>query len=191
MIFFYAADFEGLERNEWMDKDDNLLSMQFQPIDEYQPHPPQISSFTGITSTDEDNHTPDGFKCLEFFLNGAHDCGSKWICRAIPVDIPAGDTKEIQISLWAKHKEGSQMQGGSAVLAFCDKYIPEVEFDFSVIGEISGSPRWQNYSYSKQISGVFKGEIYVGIGIRVRSTSDEMREFIDDIEIRIVDANQP
>jgi hypothetical protein len=130
-------------------------------------------------------------KCLEFFLNGAHDCGSKWIWRAVPVDIPAGVTKEIQISLWAKHKEGSQMQGGSAVLGFCDIYIPEVEYDFSVIGEISGSPRWYNYLYSAQITGVFKGEIYVGVGIRVRSTSDEMREFVDDIEIRIGDVNQP
>ncbi len=187
----FTTNFEGMERNEWMEKDDNLLSIQFQPLEEYEPHPPQIPSFTGITLTDEDNHTPEGQKCLEFFLNGAHDCGSKWIWRTIPVDIPPNVSKEIQISLWAKHKKGSQMQGGSAVLAFCDRYIPEVESDFSIIGEISGGPRWHHYFHATQITGEFKGEIYVGVGIRVRSTSDEMREFLDDIEIRIVEINQP
>jgi hypothetical protein len=190
----FTIDFENIERGEWKDGDENLISHQFSPPEEYEPHPPQNPSFVGIRLTNDDNHTVGGTRCFEFFFNGTHDNGSKWIWRAIPLDIPSGQMKEIIISLWAKHKEGSQMFGGNKVLAFCDNYIPEADEDFVIIGSID-SPHpneWNNYSYTKQITGPFKGEIYIGVGIRVVNTEPtEIREYIDDIAIQINDVISP
>jgi len=190
----FTIDFEATEKGEWRDGDENLISYQFAPPHEYEPHPPQNPSFIGIRLTNDDNHTPGGTRCLEFFFNGTHDSGSKWIWRPIPLDIPSGQAKEIKISLWAKHKEGNQMFGGNKVLVFCDNYIPEVDEDFVRVGSID-SPHpgeWNNYSYTKQIEGPFKGEVYIGVGIRVVNTEPtEIREYIDDIVIQITDIVLP
>ena len=69
----------------------------------------------------------------------------------------------------------------AAVVGFAGTYNPEVEADFTVIGQANEASGWKRYSHTATLDTGSNGEVWVAVGISVRWET-EMVYIVDDVK---------
>lgn len=174
----YQNSFEGTD-HEWILDVDNLIIVA-DAVGEG-PHIAQHPMLVGGHPSCEDAHT--GTYCMRLVFDATHDDGTIWIVRPVPLVIPKGGSKTMRVDFYVRRSAPQVFQ----VIAAIDTSIPEIEQDFTVIGD--SLETWQLYTYQRTFNAgpvPFNKEIFVAVGINITQTAAiDTIHYLDDITIQI------
>ena len=72
----------------------------------------------------------------------------------------------------------------AGVVGFAGTSNPEVETDFTVLGQANEVAGWKRYTHTATLKTSSSGEVWVAVGITVRWET-EMTYNLDDVEVTI------
>ena len=117
----------------------------------------------------------------ELYIDGRQDDGTVWIEKKLSAKV----NSQIQVTVsFEFYSESESFNVISAVVGFAGKYNPEVEADFTVLGQANDVSGWKRYSHTSTLITGSSGEIWVAVGISVRWET-EMVYNLDDLEFTI------
>jgi hypothetical protein len=106
-----------------------------------------------------------GSYSLEVFMNGVQDDGTSWVERRFTVQPNQQVTVNLRFQLWSLAESPFTAWAAVATAGAKD---PEVEDDFTVVGQADLAPGWQEYTYSGKVTADASGRFWVAFGTSVR-----------------------
>jgi hypothetical protein len=118
---------------------------------------------------------------VELYIDGRQDDGTVWIERKLSVRKNA----QIQVKVCFEfYSERESFNVIADVVGFAGTSNPEVEADFTVLGQANEVSGWKRYTHTATVNTGSSGEVWVAAGISVRWET-EMTYNIDDAKITI------
>jgi len=118
---------------------------------------------------------------VELYINGRQDDGTVWIEKALSVK----RNSQIQVKVYFDvYSESESFNVIAGVVGFAGTSNPEVEADFTVLGQANEVSGWKRYTYTGTLNTGSSGEVWVAVGISVRWET-EMTYNLDDVEVTI------
>jgi hypothetical protein len=115
-----------------------------------------------IRSSDQAFH---GGYSLEVFMNGVQDDGTSWVERRFTVQPNQQVTVNLRFQLWSLAESPFTAWAAVATAGAKD---PELEDDFTVVGQADLAPGWTEYTYSGKVTADASGRFWVAFGTSVR-----------------------
>jgi len=118
---------------------------------------------------------------VELYIDGRQDDGTVWIERELSVK------KNLQIQVKVSfdfYSESESFNVIADVVGFAGTSNPEVEADFTVLGQANEVSGWKRYTHTATLKTGSSGELWVAVGISVRWET-EMTYNLDNVEVTI------
>jgi hypothetical protein len=120
-----------------------------------------------------------GQHSVELYIDGKQDDGTVWIEKKLSVK----EKSQIQVTVsFEFYSESESFNVLAAVVGFAGTHNPEVEADFTVLGQANEVSGWKRYSYTSTLNTGSRGEVWVAVGISVRWET-EMIYNLDDVQV--------
>ncbi len=116
---------------------------------------------------------------LELYIDGRQDDGTVWIERELPVKKNSQIQVEISFEFYSETESFNVI---ADVVGFAGTINPEVEADFTVLGQANEVAGWKRYSHTATMNTGSSEEVWVAVGITVRWET-EMTYNLDDVKI--------
>ena len=118
---------------------------------------------------------------VELYIDGRQDDGTVWIEKKISVK----NNSQIQVKVsFEFYSEQESFNVIADVCAYARISNPEVETDFTVLGQANEVAGWKRYTHETTLQTGSSGEVWVAVGITVRWET-EMTYNIDDVKVTI------
>jgi len=118
---------------------------------------------------------------VELYIDGRQDDGTVWIERKISVR----KNSKIQVKVsFDFYSESESFNVIASVVGFAGTSNPEVEADFTVLGQANEVSGWKRYTHTATLKTGSSGEVWVAVGISVRWET-EMTYNLDDVKVTI------
>ena len=118
---------------------------------------------------------------VEFYIDGRQDDGTVWIERKLSVKT----NSKIQVTVsFDFYSESESFNVIASVVGFAGSSNPEVEADFTVLGQANEVSGWKRYTHTATLNTGSSGEVWVAIGISVRWET-EMTYNLDEVKVTI------
>ena len=122
-----------------------------------------------------------GQDSVELYTDGRQDDGTVWIEK----ELSARKNLHIQVMVsFDFYSESESFNWIAAVVGLAGTYNPEVEADFTVIGQANEASGWKRYSHTATLDTGSNGEVWVAVGISVLWET-EMVYNVDDVKVTI------
>jgi hypothetical protein len=122
-----------------------------------------------------------GHYSVGLYLDGRQDDGTVWIEKELSVK----QNSQIQVTVsFDFYCESESFNVLAAVVGFVGTYNPEVEGDFTLLGQANEVSGWKHYSHTATLKTDSSGEAWVAIGISVLWET-EMTYNLDDVKVTI------
>jgi len=118
---------------------------------------------------------------VELYIDGRHDDGTVWIEKALSVKRNSQIQVKVSFDFYSESESFNVIAG---VVGFAGTSNPEVEADFTVLGQANEVSGWKRYTYTGTLNTGSSGEVWVAVGISVRWET-EMTYNLDDVEVTI------
>ena len=146
------------------------------PSDPNNPGSPVDWNVSRVTSP-----VKSGQYSVELYIDGRQDDGTVWIEKALSVK----RNSQIQVKVYFDVYSGSESFNVIAgVVGFAGTSNPEVEADFTVLGQANEVSGWKRYTHTATLKTGSSGEVWVAVGISVLWET-EMTYNLDDVEVTI------
>jgi hypothetical protein len=117
----------------------------------------------------------------ELYIDGRQDDGTVWIEK----ELPARKNTQIQVKLsFEFYSESESFNVIASVVGFAGTSNPEVEADFTVLGQANEVSGWKGYTHTAAVNTDSSGEVWVAVGISVRWET-VMTYNLDDVKVTI------
>jgi len=156
----------------------SLLTTLFSyfPPDPNNPGSPVDWNVSRVTSP-----VKSGQYSVELYINGRQDDGTVWIEKALSVK----RNSQIQVKVYFDvYSESESFNVIAGVVGFAGISNPEVEADFTVLGQANEVSGWKRYTHTATLKMGSSGEVWVAVGISVLWET-EMTYNLDDVEVTI------
>jgi hypothetical protein len=118
---------------------------------------------------------------VELHIDGRQDDGTVWIEK----ELSAKRNAQIQVEVsFEFYSESESFNVIADVVGFVGSSNPEVEADFTVLGQASEVSGWKRYTHTTTLKTDSSGEVWVAVGISVRWET-EMTYNLDDVKVII------
>jgi len=118
---------------------------------------------------------------VELYIDGRQDNGTVWIEKALSVK----RNSQIQVKVsFDFYSESESFNVIASIVGFAGTSNPEVEADFTVLGQANEVSGWKRYTRRATVNTGSSGEVWVAVGISVRWET-EMTYNLDDVEVTI------
>ena len=118
---------------------------------------------------------------VELYIDGRQDDGTVWIEKALSVK----RNSQIQVKVsFDFYSESESFNAIAGVVGFAGTSNPEVEADFTVLGQANEVSGWKRYTHTATLKTGSSGEVWVAVGISVLWET-EMTYNLDDVEVTI------
>jgi len=118
---------------------------------------------------------------VELCIDGRQDDGTVWIERKLSVR----KNSQIQVKVsFEFYSESESFNVIADVVGFAGTSNPEVEEDFTVLGQANEVSGWKRYNHTATLKTTASEEVWVAVGISVRWET-EMTYNLDDVKITI------
>ena len=118
---------------------------------------------------------------VELYIDGRQDDGTVWIERELSVK----KNSQIQVKVsFDFYSESESFNAIAGVVGFAGTSNPEVEADFTVLGQANEVSGWKRYTHTATLKTGSSGEVWVAVGISVLWET-EMTYNLDDVEVTI------
>jgi len=118
---------------------------------------------------------------VELYIDGRQDDGTVWIEKALSVKRNSQIQVKVSFDFYSESESFNVIAG---VVGFAGTSNPEVEADFTVLGQANEVSGWKRYTYTGTLNTGSSGEVWVAVGISVRWET-EMTYNLDDVEVTI------
>jgi hypothetical protein len=118
---------------------------------------------------------------VELYIDGRQDDGTVWIEKALSTKRNSQIQVKVSFDLYSESESFNVI---AAVVGFAETSNPEVEADFSVLGQANEVSGWKRYTHTATLETDSSGEVWVAVGISVRWEA-EMTYNLDDVEVTI------
>jgi hypothetical protein len=118
---------------------------------------------------------------VELYIDGRQDDGTVWIERSLSVKKNSQIQVKVSFEFYSETESFNVIAG---VVGFAGTSNPEVEADFTVLGQANEVAGWKRYSHTETLKTGSSEEIWVAAGITVLWET-EMTYNLDDIKITI------
>lgn len=97
---------------------------------------------------------------VELYIDGRQDDGTVWIEKKLSVK----ENSQVQVTVsFDFYSESESFNVIAAVVGFAGTYNPEVEADFTVIGQANEASGWKSYSHTATVNTEASGEVWVAV----------------------------
>ena len=118
---------------------------------------------------------------VELYIDGRQDDGTVWIEKALSVKRNSQIQVKVSFDFYSESESFNVIAG---VVGFAGTSNPEVEADFTVLGQANEVSGWKRYTHTGTLNTGSSGEVWVAVGISVRWET-EMTYNLDDVEVTI------
>jgi hypothetical protein len=116
---------------------------------------------------------------VELYLDGRQDDGTVWIEKLFSVRNDSQLQVEVSFDFFSESESFNVIAG---VVGFAGTSNPEVEGDFTVLGQADEVAGWKRYTHTATLDSGSNGEVWVAVGITALWET-EMTYQIDDVKI--------
>jgi hypothetical protein len=118
---------------------------------------------------------------VELYVDGRQDDGTVWIEKKISVK----NNSQIQVKVsFEFYSEQERFNAIASVCAYAGIFNPEVETEFTILGQANEVAGWKHYTHEKTLQTGSNEEVWVAVAITVRWET-EMTYNIDDVKVTI------
>ncbi|MGD9130160.1 MAG: hypothetical protein PVH73_01135 [Candidatus Bathyarchaeota archaeon] len=146
------------------------------PLDPNNPGSPVDWNISRITSP-----VKSGQHSVELYIDGRQDDGTVWIEKALSVSKNTQIQVEVSFDFYSESESFNVI---ADVVGFAGTSNPEVEADFTVLGQANEASGWKRYTHTATVNTGSSGEAWVAVGISVRWET-EMTYNLDDVKATI------
>jgi hypothetical protein len=146
------------------------------PPDPNNPGSPVDWNISRVTSP-----VKSGQYSVELYIDGRQDDGTVWIEKALSVRKNAQIQVKVSFDFYSESESFNVIAG---VVGFAGTSNPEVEADFTVLGQANDVSGWKRYTHTATVNTGASGEVWVAVGISVRWET-EMTYNLDDVKVTI------
>lgn len=118
---------------------------------------------------------------VELHIDGRQDDGTVWIEKALSVSKNAQIQVEVSFDFYSESESFNVI---ADVVGFAGTSNPEVEADFTVLGQANEVSGWKRYTHTATVNTGASGKVWVAVGISVRWET-EMTYKLDDVKVTI------
>ncbi len=118
---------------------------------------------------------------VELYIDGRQDDGTVWIERKLSVKTNSKIQVTVSFDFYSESESFNVIAG---VVGFAGTSNPEVEADFTVLGQANEVSGWKRYTHTATVNTGSSGEVWVAVGISVRWET-EMTYNLDDVKVTI------
>jgi len=145
------------------------------------PDPNNPGSLVDWNVTRVTSPVKSGQHSVELYIDGKQDDGTVWIEK----ELLARKNSQIQVKIsFEFYSESESFNVIAGVVGFAGTSNPEVEADFTVLGQANEVSGWKRYTHTATLNTGSSGEVWVAVGISVRWET-EMTYNLDDVEVTI------
>lgn len=145
------------------------------------PDPNNPSSLVDWNVSRVTSPVKSGQYSAELYIDGRQDDGTVWIERKLSVKT----NSKIQVTVsFDFYSESESFNVIASVVGFAGSSNPEVEADFTVLGQANEVSGWKRYTHTATVNTGSSGEVWVAMGISV-SWETELTYNLDDIKVTI------
>ena len=145
------------------------------------PDPNNPSSLVDWNVSRVTSPVKSGQYSVEFYIDGRQDDGTVWIERKLSVKT----NSKIQVTVsFDFYSESESFNVIASVVGCAGSSNPEVEADFTVLGQANEVSGWKRYTHTATLNTGSSGEVWVAVGISV-SWETEMTYNLDDVKVTI------
>jgi hypothetical protein len=98
-------------------------------------------------------------------IDGRQDDGTVWIEKKLSVKRNTQIQVEVSFDFYSESESFNVI---AAVVGFAGSSNPEVEADFTVLGQANEASGWKRYTHTATVNTGASGEVWVAVGISVR-----------------------
>jgi hypothetical protein len=118
---------------------------------------------------------------VELYIDGRQDDGTVWIERELSVKKNSQIQVKVSFDFYSESESFNVIAG---VVGFAGTSNPEVEADFTVLGQANEVSGWKRYTHTATLKTGSSGEVWVAVGISVLWET-EMSYNLDDVKVTI------
>jgi len=118
---------------------------------------------------------------LELYIDGRQDDGTVWIERVLSVKRNSQIQVRVSFEFYSESESFNVIAG---VVGFAGTSNPEVETNFTVLGQANEAAGWKRYTHTATLKTGSSEEVWVAVGITVLWET-EMTYNLDDVKITI------
>jgi hypothetical protein len=118
---------------------------------------------------------------VELYIDGRQDDGTVWIEKELSVSKNAQIQVEVSFDFYSESESFNTI---ADVVGFAGTSNPEVEADFTVLGQANEVSGWKRYTHTVTVNTGANGKVWVAVGINVRWET-EMTYNLDDAKVTI------
>ena len=118
---------------------------------------------------------------VELYVDGRQDDGTVWIEKKISVKNNSQIHVKVSFEFYSEQESFNVI---ADVCAYAGISNPEVEADFSILGQANKVAGWKRYAHKTTLQTGSSREVWVAVGITVRWET-EMTYNIDDVKVTI------
>jgi len=118
---------------------------------------------------------------VELYIDGRQDDGTVWIERELSVKKNSQIQVKVSFDFYSESESFNVIAG---IVGFAGTSNPEVEADFTVLGQANEVSGWKRYTHTATLKTGSSGEVWVAVGISVLWET-EMTYNLDDVEVTI------
>ncbi len=145
------------------------------------PDPNNPGSFVDWHISRVTSPVKSGQYSVELYIDGRQDDGTVWIERRLSVKT----NSQIQVDVsFEFYSESESFNAIADVVGFVGTSNPEVEANFTSLGQANEIAGWKRYTYTAALKTGSSGEVWVAVGITVLWET-EMTYHLDDAKITI------
>jgi hypothetical protein len=145
------------------------------------PDPNNPSSLVDWNVSRVTSPAKSGQHSVELYIDGRQDDGTVWIERGFSAKRNAQIQVEVSFDFYSESESFNVI---ADVVGFAGTSNPEVEADFTVLGQANEVSGWKRYTHTATVNTGASGEVWVAVGITVRWET-EMTYNLDDVKIII------
>ena len=125
--------------------------------------------------------THSGQYSLELYVDGRQDDGTVWIEKKISVKNNSQIQVKVSFEFYSEHESFNIV---ARVCAYAGISNPEVEADFTILGQANQVAGWKRYTHETTLYAGSSEEVWIAVGITV-SWETEMTYNVDDVKVTI------
>ena len=123
---------------------------------------------------------PHSGQCsVELYVDGRQDDGTVWIEKKISVKNDSQTQVKVSFEFYSEQESFNVI---ASVCAYTGISNPEVEADFTILGQANEVAGWKHYIHETTLKTGSSEEVWVAVGITVRWET-EMTYNIDDVKV--------
>jgi len=145
------------------------------------PDPNNLGSLVDWNVSRITSPVKSGQYSVKLYIDGRQDDGTVWIEKALSTKRNAQIQVEVSFDFYSESESFNVI---ASVVGFAGSSNPEVEADFTVLGQANEVSGWKRYTHTATVNTGASGEVWVAVGISVRWET-QMTYNLDDVKVTI------